>query len=165
MWEKTGVKRGYGAVLLGFLMALESCGSKMVYESAHNLPASLWHKDSVLIFEPLISDTSEVLNIGLTLDHNNHFPYSNLWLFIRVKGPDGMQQVDTMEYFLAGPDGEWMGKGSDSRRRLYWLYKAGVKMRYPGVYSFEIHQGMRDESLRGVEKLELWIEEADDGKK
>ncbi len=155
----------HGTVLLMLLLAVVACGPKMVYESAHQLQANLWHKDSVLIFEPLISDTSEVLNIGFTLDHSNLFPYSNLWLFIRVNGPEGMLQVDTMEYFLATPDGEWMGKGNDSRRRLYWLYKGNVKLRHPGVYSFQIHQGMRGESIRGVEKLGLWIEEADDGKK
>ncbi len=136
-----------------------SCHPSSLYEQGVRLPNQGWHRDSALLFTPAIQDTSRVLNFGLTLHHNNRYPYSNLWLFIEVQSPDGIQQVDTLEYFLAEPDGQWMGKGRESDRQIYWLYKANVKMRNPGIYSVKIYQGMRNEWLQGIGEVSFWIEE------
>jgi gliding motility-associated lipoprotein GldH len=146
-------------ILLLLLWVAGGCGPATLYENAVELPEKGWFKDSALLFEPLIRDTSAVLNFGFSLNHDNQYPYSNLWLFIEVDGPQGMHQVDTMEFFLAEPDGEWIGKGSEKDKKLYWLYKGNVKMRHPGNYSFKVYHGMRRDWLEGIKEMSFWIEE------
>ena len=138
-----------------------ACNNSTFYHQEKIFETEAWHKDSVKVFQPVIEDTSTVLNIGFSLEHSNVYPYSNLWLFVDVKSPDGEMQTDTMEYFLAEPNGQWIGKGNDRSRRLYWLYKGGVKMAQPGAYKFELQQGMRRDKLNGLQTISLWIEKAE----
>ena len=145
-------------LLVLVLVGLASCNQSLVYEENREIPGKNWHKDSLVVFAPAIEDTSNVLNFGFSFEHNNDYPYSNLWLFIDVKGPEGHQQTDTMEFFLAEPDGRWLGKGNDDSRTVNWLYKRGVKMRQPGTYSFVVRQGMRRDRLDGVQSLSMWVE-------
>ncbi len=143
------------------LIGLVSCNQSLVFEENREMAHGSWHKDSLVVFNPVIEDTSKVFNLGFSLKHNNDYSYSNLWLFVEVNGPGGHQQTDTMEFFLAEPDGRWLGKGNDKTRVANWLYKPGVKLRQPGAYSFIVHQGMRRDLLEGVLSLSMWIEEAD----
>lgn len=148
--------------MLCFLAGLfAACNPATLYNSEEDIAGNAWHKDSLKTFSPVIEDTSEVINIGFSLEHSQDYPYSNLWLFVNVKSPDGEAQTDTMEYFLAEPDGEWIGRGNDRSRRLYWLYKGGVKMARPGEYQFTLQQGMRSDKLDGVQSISLWIEKAE----
>lgn len=137
-----------------------ACNRSLVFDQTRDIGAKGWHKDSTLVFEPLINDTSRVMNLGFTFEHSNDYPYSNLWLFIDVESPAGDLQTDTMEFFLAEPDGQWIGQGSDRSRTLNWLYKGHVKLAHPGQYRFTIQQGMRRDRLEGVQSLSMWIEEA-----
>ncbi|MFW6043698.1 MAG: gliding motility lipoprotein GldH [Marinilabiliaceae bacterium] len=145
-------------LLAGFITA---CNNSTLYNSEQEIEGNSWHKDSVKVFRPVMDDTSEVVSIGFSLEHNSEYPYSNLWLFVDVESPDGEAQIDTMEYFLAEPNGEWIGDGNDRSRRLYWLYKGGVKMAQPGEYKVTIQQGMRRDKLNGVQSVSLWIEKAE----
>ncbi|MGQ1890406.1 gliding motility lipoprotein GldH [Thermophagus sp. OGC60D27] len=137
-----------------------ACQNSTLYEQGSDFYAQSWDKDSTLVFKPVINDTSQVLNVGFSLVHTNDYPYSNMWLFIEVEGPDGTMQTDTMEYFLAEPTGQWIGRGNDNRKTLYWIYRRDVKLTSPGQYRFSVTQGMRRETLPGVGSFSLWIEKA-----
>jgi len=148
--------------VLSFLMFIAvACGESTIYERGIALPGQSWDKDSLLVFNPVITDTSQVVNIGFSLVHTNDYPYSNMWLFIKVESPDGAMQTDTMEYFLAEPTGQWLGNGNENKMTLFWLYKRDVKLSSPGQYRFGITQGMRREALPGVKSFSLWIEKAE----
>jgi len=140
---------------------LVGCNRGLVYEEIYQIEENAWHKDSTMVFQPLIEDTATVFNIGFSLEHNNDYPYSNMWLFVDVESPDGYMQTDTMEFFLAEPDGRWLGRGNDKSRTANWLYKPGVKLRQPGEYSFSVRQGMRRDVLEGVMSLSMWLEKAE----
>lgn len=148
-------------LLLIVMPALVACNRGLVYEENRQMQENAWHKDSLVVFKPVIEDTATVFNIGFSLEHNNDYPYSNMWLFVDVESPDGYMQTDTMEFFLAEPDGRWLGRGSDKSRTANWLYKPGVKLRQPGRYSFSVRHGMRRDILDGVLSLSLWVEEAE----
>jgi gliding motility-associated lipoprotein GldH len=147
--------------LIFFVGALAGCNQPVLFEQEYNIADQSWHKDSLLVFSPVIEDTSDIVSIGFSLNYSNEYAYSNLWLFIDVESPGGEMQTDTMEYFLAEPDGEWIGKGNDRSRTLYWLYKGGVKMAQPGEYTITLQQGMRRDNLHGVQNMSLWIEKAE----
>ncbi|WP_245531775.1 gliding motility lipoprotein GldH [Anaerophaga thermohalophila] len=148
-------------IFLVFILAFTACNRGTIYETGKAFRDQLWHKDSTLVFKPVVEDTSQVINIGFSLEHNNDYPYSNLWLFVDVESPDGKMQTDTIEYFLAEPDGQWIGKGSDKERTLYWLYRRDVKLSSPGQLTFSVTQGMRRDELPGIQSFSLWIEKAE----
>ena len=147
--------------LVLILVLVGACNRGTDFNETVKMADDSWHKDSLLVFDPVVNDTSRVVNIGFSLEHTANYPYSNLWLFVGVKSPGGQVQKDTIEYFLAEPDGKWIGKGNDASRTLYWLYKRGVKLAHPGEYIFTVQQGMRRDSLAGVKSFSLWIEEAE----
>ncbi|WP_462317622.1 gliding motility lipoprotein GldH [Marinilabilia sp.] len=147
--------------LVMLILGFQGCNQGTIYEGKYEFDTKAWHKDSLVTFNPVLNDTSQIINLGFSLEHSNDYPYSNLWLFIDVKSPNGHTQTDTMEYFLAEPDGQWIGKGSDDSRILYWLYKRGVKLSTPGKYTFSVRQGMRRDDLSGIHAFSLWVEEAD----
>ncbi len=152
-------------LLFLFLIAiLAGCNDNTLYDQTRPVGPEGWHKDSLLVFSTEIQDTSQVLNLGFSMEHDNNYPYSNLWLFVDVEGPAGQLQTDTIEYFLAEPTGEWVGKGNDKSMTLHWIYKRGVKLSHPGRYSFSVQQGMRRENLVGVKSVTMWIEKANIGK-
>jgi len=139
---------------------LVACTQSVIFEQTRNIARQGWHKDSTMVFEPVINDTSQIMNLGFTMEHSADYPYSNLWLFIDVESPGGELQTDTMEFFLAEPDGQWIGRGSNRSRTLHWLYKGHVKLAHPGEYCFTIEQGMRRDRLDGIQSLSMWIEKA-----
>ncbi|WP_010526177.1 gliding motility lipoprotein GldH [Thermophagus xiamenensis] len=154
------VKAKWLFALLVFVFGTFACEEITIYEKGQELAGQVWDKDSTLFFYPEIRDTSQVVNIGFSFVHNNDYPYSNLWLFINVLSPDGHMQTDTMEFFVAEPTGEWIGKGSDNKKTVYWLYKNDVKLNAPGKFTFSVTQGMRRDALPGVRSFYLWIEKA-----
>lgn len=148
-------------LILMILGSLASCNRGTQFESERKFESESWHKDSLVEFHPVIEDTSQVFNVGFSLEHSNEYPYSNLWLFVDVESPGGHVQTDTMEYFLADPEGDWIGKGSDRSMKLYWLFKGGVKLADPGEYKFTLQQGMRRDRIDGIKAVSLWIEKAE----
>ena len=78
--------------------------------------------------------TSHDLQFGLR--HSADYPFSNLYLFVKLEYPNGRTLTDTLECPLAAPTGEWYGEGGR------WIdqrigYKRGVAFPLAGAYSLK----------------------------
>lgn len=144
-------------LLFGFIL-LMACSPKLKYEEKIDFAPEGWHKDSLAIFDVSLMDTSEVLTIGLTLRHGKKFAYSNVWLFISVEDESGVSVRDTLEFFVAQPNGNWLGKKKKDGYEVSAIYKQGVRMKHLGFYRFSIGQGMREDLLRDINSVELWVQ-------
>nr|WP_062121868.1 gliding motility lipoprotein GldH [Geofilum rubicundum] len=87
-----------------------SCQSSVVFDEVFELGEQGWHKDQKAVFQVEISDTSQVLDVGMTFRHSDDYPYSNIWLFVDMEGDKGVLVKDTLEFFLSETDGRWLGK-------------------------------------------------------
>lgn len=118
-----------------------------------------WDKKKELLFTMNIEDTSTPKNIIFVVRNNNDYPYSNIRFivnFTEVKTKN--KKVDTLNYVLAQPNGEWIGKGFGDTKETLFQYKLNYKFPANGDYSIGVIQAMRADNLIGIEDLGLKIE-------
>ncbi len=145
-------------VLLGFLLALSSCDSSMVYEKNKEILKDGWDKSDIAKFNTEIKDNSIPYNFYINIRNTNDYPFSNLFLFVKTLFPDGKFSVDTVECYLADLDGKWLGNASGRLIDNRILFKKNVLFPMKGMYSFEFEQAMRVDKLKGIEDFGIRIE-------
>lgn len=148
--------------LMIFLLvtSLTSCDRKKVFESYYELNPNGWNKDSVVVFNVQLTDTTKNHNLYVNIRNKGTYPYSNLYLFLSVGAPDGSLLTDTVEFTLAEPSGKWKGSGIGGLHDNQILYKSSVYFPRKGKYKFMIKQGMRDNVLPGIRDIGIRIEKA-----
>ena len=151
-------------MLLLLVITMVSCDNNRVYDSYHTVNNG-WNIQEPIQFE--VSDVDSIVphNVFITLRNTNEYKYSNLFLIARMDTPNGKQLIDTLEYTMATPEGEWLGTGfNDVKENKLW-YKEGVRFRESGTYNFSIEHAVRkngnitgDERLEGITEVGLRIE-------
>lgn len=134
------------------ILAAVGCGPGPVAVDAAELDPDGWRAtDTVrLTFEVDQPDHRHDLQFGLR--HSEDYPYSNLYLFVRLDYPNGRTLTDTLECPLASPSGEWYGEGSR------WIdqrigYKRGVGFPLQGEYTLQVVHAMRQDPLPGMAEV------------
>ncbi len=133
-----------------------SCDSNRVFDTYKSLP-NQWHKDSVVSFTVNINDTLKKHNLYINLRNTNNYKFSNLFLIVGMNYPNGKTITDTLEYMMAKPNGELLGKGfTDLKENKLWYkgYNAPFVFEEIGDYKINIKQAMRKNgSVKGIENL------------
>jgi len=147
-------------ISLGVLLILGiiSCDRKRVFEAYQTFGEKGWHKDSVVVFNVALTDTTRNHNLYVNIRNKGTYPYSNLWLFLTVGSPDGITRTDTVEFSLAEASGRWKGSGIGDLHDNQILYKSSIYFPHKGEYTFQIKQGMRDKVLDGIRDIGIRIE-------
>lgn len=111
-------------------------------------------------FEFEVNDAQNPKNIIFVLRNNNDYPYSNIRLFTSIskKGSKVPLVIDTLNYILAEPNGEWIGAGFGRTKEILLGYKAGFKFPSNGKYDVELKHAMRTNPLKGIEDIGVKIE-------
>lgn len=65
--------------------------------------------------------------------------------------------MDTLNYILAKPNGEWLGKGFGNTKEILFQYKNAYTFPKNGKYSIEIKHAMRTQNLKGIEDIGVQI--------
>lgn len=148
----------YVISIVALLFAIASCKQKKEFEAYKTLNSSGWNKDSVVVFPIDLNDTTGSHNLYLNVRNNGNYEFSNLWLFVNIKSPDGKLLTDTLEFQLADPAGKWLGSGIGDLFDNQFLYKKDVYFPVSGTYEFSIQQGMRSNPLKGIRDIGISIE-------
>jgi gliding motility-associated lipoprotein GldH len=151
-----------GLILLNFFVfccisLVLSCNQGTYYNAEIDIPSGKWNMDSAATFITEIPDTSQQFDIQLAISNSNEYRYSNVWFFIKSKSPEGFTHIDTIDIPLAENNGKWFGDKSGKYYRQEIFYKKQIRFPKPGIYRFEIVQGMREPDLRGIYKIEFTI--------
>lgn len=145
--------------LMGVLvscMLFVQCDSPHFYQNQVSTQNN-WDKNAAASFEFEVKDTVGRYNFYLVTRNNNEYPYSNIYLFTRMTDPKGEVFIDTLQYFLAFQDGEWVGTGS-SLKEAYLVYREKVALKDTGKYKLQVWHGMRDDKLIGIEDISLIVD-------
>lgn len=140
------------------LLVIQSCDSHRYFDESVKIPDDGWHKDSTAFFNVEIEDTIRFYSFFINLRNNNDYPYSNFYLFLNSRLPDGDLAKDTIELTLADRTGRWLGKGFGRIRDNQIKVRSRLKFPRKGSYVFEIEQAMRDTTLAGIESVGIRIE-------
>ena len=136
-----------------------SCGKDAVFNKFQPIKDKVWDKQDEYFFNFEIKETSAPYNISLLLRNNDIYPYQNIWVIIEESQPSGITIKDTIEHTLADDFGKWTGNGI-----TLFQSRIPVKNQYhfpdTGKYTINIRHGMRDDRLKGIEDIGLFVEKS-----
>ena len=146
-------------ILIGVvLLTLPSCNSSYVFEENKKIDNNDWNKQEPLVFLANITDTIHPHNVYINIRNAGLYPFSNLFLFINTRMPQGQIFRDTIEIMLQSPDGKWLGDGLGDIWDNRILFKPHVRFPQAGEYRFELFQAMRVSPLPGIMDAGIRIE-------
>lgn len=138
-----------------FFILLFSCNEHMVRSEFRALDGGSWDRDNVIEFTFAEMDTIHTHHIFINVRNDGTFPYSNLFLIAELSFPNGETVKDTLEYEMALPDGQWLGKGHGSIKENKLWYKENIVFPSSGVYTLQLSHAMRKNgSVEGVVDLD-----------
>ena len=130
------------------------CSEPPVFQADVPIAEGAWDRAFEPSFTFTITDTVNKHDVFIDVRHNGDYPFSDLFLFVDLKGPGGRTLRDTVECLLADPSGKWYGKGQGfifaDRYQAHVLYKLGNRFPTGGEYTVTLQQAMRTEKLPGV---------------
>ena len=138
-------------------LAFSACTSDS-FNQRTVIPEAEWHQENRIAFDADINDTINGYVFGIGLRHLENYRYSNLFVFLHTRMPNGNVTHDTIECTLATPEGRWIGKSSGSMRDLSVPLNENLRFPLMGTYHFEIEQAMREPVLKGISDIGLFIE-------
>ena len=151
----------HSAFLIGLttllITAFTSCTSDS-FNKRTIIPEAEWRQDNRIAYDVDINDTVNGYVFGIGLRHMENYRYSNLFVFLHTRMPNGNLTHDTIECTLATPEGRWIGKSSGSMRDLLIPLNENLLFPLKGTYHFEIEQAMRETTLKGISDIGLYIE-------
>ena len=157
------MKRFFLFTIFIFIVSLffSSCDSNRVFEENKSIPENSWDKSGKISFEASIDDTNIIYNVYINIRNSSSYAYSNLYIFLLTKMPDGKISKDTLNCYLQDETGHWAGKGLGDAWENKILFKPMVKFNQKGKFIFEYEQGMREEKLTGIMDVGLRIEKTE----
>ncbi|WP_394368408.1 gliding motility lipoprotein GldH [Kaistella gelatinilytica] len=142
------------------LLFLMSCKNSSEKVDMKNLNGK-WDKKAEQKFDFKVNDAQNPKNIIFVVRNNNDYPYSNIRFIVNFSdAKTKLKSIDTLNYVLAKPSGEWIGKGFGDTKETLFQYKLNYKFPQNGDYSIGIIQAMRADQLKGIEDIGLKIETA-----
>lgn len=164
MIKKAQTKSVFSIALTLILLCIlffSSCDNSRIFEENRAIPEAGWDTSNVLQFSVDIKDPATPANFYINVRNADGYPYSNLFLFVKTKFPNGKQSNDTLECQLADENGKWVGKGIGDIYDNQIPFKKNVLFPQAGTYSFEIAQGMRISKVPLIMDVGLRIEKAE----
>ena len=148
------------------ILCFWACDTNRVYDNYKSVSGQ-WNKDSIITFKVSPPDSVNAYNVFINLRNNKDYKYSNLFLIVSTKFPNGKVIKDTLEYRMAEPSGEFLGTGfTDLKENKLW-YKEKVVFDESGEYIFTIQHAMRENgivdgivNLEGITDVGLRIEKS-----
>ena len=142
-------------LILFAILVMVSCDVHTLYDQQVTLPENGWLKNEAVKFDLDISDTITPYHFELTLRHTTNYRYSNLYIFLTTRFPEGKMSRDTIELVLADPTGQWVGKGWGNLRDDDITLKSPLFFPQKGHYQFLVQQAMRTDTLNEITHLGL----------
>ncbi|MEM9647583.1 MAG: gliding motility lipoprotein GldH [Bacteroidota bacterium] len=152
---------------LVLLLCLASCNSNLVFSDYVPVGNGKWEIDKTMDFEFSQLDSVQNHHMFISIRNDNTFEFSNLFLITELEHPDGNTIKDTLEYKMAEPTGEWLGKGVGSIKENKLWYRENIVFPDSGVYKLRVAHAMRKNGevdgvhiLKGITDVGLEIEKS-----
>lgn len=148
-------------ILLFIVSAFFSCQYNTTYDDVVFIDDNGWYKDEATHFEVDITDSTSLYDFYIVVHNSTDYRYSNLFLFLSTKFPNGNLTRDTIECVLADASGKWYGKGWSNVKETDILLKPNLRFPLTGKYNFYIQQAMRKDTLEGIRSVGVRLEKSE----
>jgi gliding motility-associated lipoprotein GldH len=139
---------------------LSSCDPNRIFDENKPIPNAFWEMAFRPEFFVPVEDTATSYRFYINVRNTNDYRFSNLYLFLKTKFPNGNIPQDTIECILADKDGHWLGRRSGKIIEHQIVLNPSLRFPLIGPYLFEIEQAMR-EPLPGVTDIGIRIEKSE----
>lgn len=115
----------------------------------HTFANAHWDKnDSIQI--PIKIDESGIYDLSILLRQNNDYPFSNIWVSMKMEGPGIETKKTQYNLTLADLSGRWLGQGPGNTIDNRFLILNNLQLKQAGIYTFTLKQNMREDDLKGI---------------
>lgn len=135
-------------IFFGLFIAV-SCTSDLEYDQFQSIDQNLWSSEDRIEFIVDNTDTISKKNVFINIRNSKDYEFSSLFLITKIDFPKGLRVVDTLEYEMTTPQGQWLGTGFTDIKENKLFYKENVVFKEKGSYKFSIQQATR--SIKDVE--------------
>lgn len=143
------------------LLVMQACVDPNVKVDTYEaIPKQTWSYIKPIKATLNVTDSTQAYNIFVNFRHTADYRYSNIWLRFHVIGPNQKDVPVRQEFQLALPDGQWLGNGSGNLFTYQLIYKETYKFAGKGKYTLIVEQNMRDNPLKGISDVGIFVEEA-----
>ena len=139
------------------VLVLLSCDDTALYENNLGFQNNTWAYEDSKTFKFNIVDSLQPVKLSINLRTTTNFPYSNIYMFMHSNYPNGYSDIDTLEFFLADFEGNWLGDNSGTVVENRAIISKGTFPR-TGLYEFKLEQAMRNDSLPEVIDVGMRVE-------
>ena len=140
---------------------LISCSDPdVVYQNSKVIENNIWNKNDSVTFDFDINDTTDFYDFHFNLRTTNLYEWSNLFVFVEIRFPEGQHNTDTVEFLLANSVGEWTGVSSGSIINNKVLFINQKRFPALGTYRLTFNQAMRQDDLKEVMDVGIIIKKA-----
>ena len=143
--------------LLGVVaLLLVSCSDTPFFEKSYSFPKNEWHEDVKPMFKVVITDTTQYYDFVITLRTTTDYAFSNAWIYLNTKTPDGQSAREPFEIKIANSDGSWVGNKSGTVVENYLSFRR-KKLPKKGTYYFTLEQAVTQKTLHEVLDVGLLV--------
>ena len=150
-------KINFLAILALLSLGFISCNSELIYEENRSFEDNTWTYDDAKEFTFEIEDSSTLAKISLNFRNTIDYQYSNIYMYLHMTYPNGFEDTDTLEFFIAQPNGKWLGECTGTVVENQALIAQG-RFNDPGTYTYTIEQAMFNNDLEEMLDVGLKVE-------
>lgn len=159
--KKDQMKLKFRYMWLISALLLASCADQPYYQKSYSFQGNQWNQDVKPTFKIEVSDTTKAYDFMLTLRTTTDYGFSNVWIYLNTKTPNGERGREPFELKIANEDGSWAGKktGTVVENQLIFSRR---KLPQKGTYYFTLEQGVTQKNLPEVLDIGLQVDEAEE---
>lgn len=142
-----------------YILVMQACVNQNVKVDTYNaIPKQNWTYVNPVKATLSVTDSTQAYNIYVNFRHTADYKYANIWLRFHIIGPNQKDVPVRQEFQLAMPDGQWLGTGSGNLFTYQLIYKQNYKFASTGKYTLIVEQNMRDNPLKAVSDVGIYVE-------
>ncbi len=151
-------------VALSTILAFTACTATDFFNEYKSLSDG-WKKSEPAVFSFESLDTLSKHNAYINIRTKSDYPYSNLFLIVKMFPPEGTATVDTLQYQMAKADGTMLGTGFTDVKEHKLFWRKDIVFKKQGVYKIEVAHAIRkvnevkgDVVLNGITEIGLQVQ-------
>src|SRR5690606_32665546 len=120
------------------IMVFTACNTTDFFNEYQSLSDG-WKKNEPVVFDFESLDTLKTYDAYLNIRTTNEYPYSNLFVIVKMTEPEGATMMDTLQYEMANPDGSMMGSGFTDIKEHKLVWRKNISLNKQGVYNIIVN--------------------------
>ena len=136
-----------------------SCGPNYILDEKIEIENQQWTYSDSIAFSVDISDTLQLYNWYLDVDHSTEYSFQNMYIRLHSIFPNGKRTTERISVNFMSRIGQWQGDCNSDECTFRHSLKESSNFDQTGEHRFVIEQFMRKNPLEGIQSIALRIED------